>query len=147
MNLTWIDEYVDGVIDYCYSRDIFEIYNTLNIKLKRIDKDDCLLQGNEALYIRSHFGLEVVFIRDDLPYKYEKFILAHELGHALLHTDVQKASYNSKLINKGKLERQADYFALKLLDIKIDRRFFTDKNLEQTARELYLDLNHFISAF
>lgn len=138
MDLAWIDEYVDGIIDYCYSKDIFEIYNTLNINIKRIDKDDCLLQGNEALYIRSHFGLETVFIRDDLPYKYEKFILAHELGHALLHTEIAKAAYNSKIINKGKLENQADYFALKILDIKIDEDLYEGYTLEQLARGFYV---------
>lgn len=136
MDLTWIDEYVDGVIHHCYSRDIFEIYSTLNINIKRIDKDDYLLQGNEALYIRSYFGLEVVFIRDDLPYKYEKFILAHELGHALLHTEVSKAAYNSKLINKGKLEKQADYFAIKLLDVNLDEIYYEGFAIEQIAKDL-----------
>lgn len=136
MNLTWIDEYVSAVIDYCYSRDIFEIYSTLNINIKRIDKDDYLLQGNEALYIRSYFGLEVVFIRDDLPYRFEKFILGHELGHALLHTEISKATYNSKLINKGKLEKQADYFAIKLLNVNIDEIYYEGSTIEQIAKEL-----------
>lgn len=104
MNLTWIDKYVDGVIDHCYSTDIFEIYNALSINIKRINKDDYLLQGNEALYVRNYFNIEVVFIRDDLPYKYEKFVLSHELGHAILHVEIDAATYNNKLINKGKLE-------------------------------------------
>lgn len=138
MDLTWIDEYVDGVIHHCYSRDIFEIYSTLNINIKRIDKDDYLLQGNEALYIRSYFGLEVVFIRDDLPYRFEKFILGHELGHAILHTEISKATYNSKLINKGKLEKQADYFALKLLNIKIDEDLYEGYTLEQLTHGFYV---------
>lgn len=136
MSLSWIDEYVDGVIHNCYSRDIFEIYSTLNINIKRIDKDDYLLQGNEALYIRSYFGLEVVFIRDDLPYRFEKFILGHELGHALLHTEISKATYNSKLINKGKLEKQADYFAIKLLNVNIDEIYYEGFTIEQIAKEL-----------
>ncbi|MCQ4921512.1 ImmA/IrrE family metallo-endopeptidase [Tissierella carlieri] len=137
-SLSWIDEYVHGVIDHCYSRDIFDIYNTLNINIKRVDKDDPLLQGNDALYIRSYFGLEVVFIRDDLPYKYEKFVLAHELGHAILHAEVNKAAYNSRLINKGKLEKQSDYFALRLLDISIHRDFYEGHTIEQIAHELYV---------
>ncbi|WP_353096400.1 ImmA/IrrE family metallo-endopeptidase [Tissierella praeacuta] len=135
MDLTWIDEYVNAIIDYCYSRNIFDIYNTLNIDIKRIDKDDHILQNNDALYIRSYFGLEVVFLRDDLPYQFEKFILGHELGHALLHTEVAKAAYNSKLINKGKLERQADYFAIKILDISIDKNIYEDFTIEQIAHE------------
>lgn len=138
MSLSWIDEYVDGIIDYCYSTDIFEIYNTLNINIKRISKDHNLLQGKEALYVRDYFGFEVVFIRDDLPYKYEKFILSHELGHAILHTEISQAAYDSKLINKGKFEKQADYFALKLLDIAIDKVYYEDFTTDQIAQELYV---------
>ena len=72
------------------------------------------------LYIRNFLGIEVVFIRDNLHYQYEKFVLAHELGHAVLHVEIGTAAYSNKLINRGKLERQADYFAIKILDIKID---------------------------
>lgn len=121
MNLSWIDQYVDGVKEYCSSNDIYEIYNTLNIEIKKIDKDDPILKGNEAVYIRNYFGIEVVFIKDNLPYQYEKFVLAHELGHAILHIEIITAAYNSQLINQGKLERQANCFALKLLDITIDK--------------------------
>ena len=138
MDLSWIDQYIDGVIDYCGSNDIFEIYNTLNIKLKKINENDPLLHGNEAIYIRDYFGVEVVFIKDNLPYKYEKFILAHELGHALLHLGVVTAAYNKGLINNGKLERQANYFALKLLDINIDKDCYEGYSFEQLAREFYI---------
>lgn len=136
MNLSWINESVDGLIEYCYSDDIFEIYETLNIDIKRIDKESFILQGSEALYIRSYFDIEVVFIRDDLPYRYEKFLLAHELGHALLHVEISSAAYNSKLINKGKLERQADYFAYRLLDIKVDNVYYEGLTIEQIAGDL-----------
>ncbi|MCQ4925313.1 ImmA/IrrE family metallo-endopeptidase [Tissierella carlieri] len=136
MGLSWIDEYVYGVIDHCCSRDIFEIYDSLNINIKRVDKADSLLQGNDALYIRSYFGLEVVFIRDDLPYKYEKFTLAHELGRAILHAEVSKAAYNSKLINKSKLEKQSDYFALRLLAIAIDKDIYEGFTLDQISKDL-----------
>jgi len=133
MSLSWIDDYVNGVVDYCYSRDIFDIYNTLNIIIKKVDKDDSLLQGNEAIYIRNFMGMEIVFIRDDLPYQYKKFILAHELGHALLHVEIAQAAYNSKLINKGKFEKQADYFALKLLDITFDEIDYEGFTIEEIA--------------
>lgn len=138
MSFSWIDEYVDGVIDYCYSRDIYEIYDTLNITIRRIDKDDILLQGSDALYIRNHLGGEMVFIRDDLPHKYESFVLAHELGHALLHVEIAQAAYNRSLINKGKLEKQADYFAIRLLDISINEVYYEGFSLEQIAGDLYV---------
>lgn len=133
MSLTWIDEYVNGVIEYCCSRDIYEIYDTLNIIIKRVDEDDLLLQGNEAMYIRNFQGSEIVFIRDDLPYQFTKFILAHELGHAILHAEIVQAAYNSKLLNKGRLEKEADYFALKLLGITFDAVDYEGFTVEQIA--------------
>lgn len=136
MGLSWIDKYVDGTIDYCYSRDIFEIYDTLDITIRKLDKNDFLLQNNEALYIRNYWDMEIVFIRDDLHYKYEKFVLSHELGHAVLHTEIAQASFNSKLINKGKLERQADYFACKLLNIKLDDGYHYALSTNQIAKDL-----------
>lgn len=79
MNISWIDEYINGVTEYCCSRDIFEIYDSLNINIKKVDKNDLLLRGNDAVYIRNFLGIEAVFIRDDLPYQYEKFVLTHNL--------------------------------------------------------------------
>lgn len=136
MSYSWIDKYVDGVIDHCYSRDIYEICDTLNIVIRKLDKRHKLLQGNEAVYIRNFLGEETIFIRDDLPYRYEKFILAHELGHAILHVEVHQAAYNTRLINKGKLERQATYFACKLLDIRLDDVYHYQLSTEQIAGDL-----------
>lgn len=136
MGLSWIDEYVDGVIDHCYSEDIYEIYHTLKIGIIKTCKEDLVLQGNEALYIRNYLGAEVVFIRDDLPYKYEQFVLSHEFGHAVLHTEIAQAGYSSKLINKGKLERQAGYFAYGLLGIKVDDVYYEGLTTGQVSRDL-----------
>lgn len=138
MNYSWIDEYTDGIVEYCNSRDIYEIYNSLNIEIVKTDKDNPILQENDALYIRDYSDLEVVFIRDDLPYQYEKFVLAHELGHALLHTKLCVAAFKINLINKGKLEKQANYFALKLLNIKINSVDFEGYTVEQIAKALYI---------
>lgn len=135
-SFSWIDDYVDGTIDLCFSNDVYEIYKFLNINIIKLDKEDTLLCRYEAVYIRNYFGIEVVFIRDDLPHKYEKFVLAHELGHAILHVEATQAAYNGNLINKGKLEKQADYFAIKLLDIAIDRVYYEGYTCEQIAKDL-----------
>ncbi|NBI07943.1 ImmA/IrrE family metallo-endopeptidase [Senegalia massiliensis] len=87
------------------------------------------------MYQRNYFDEEIVFARDDLEYQYEKLILAHELVHALLHTKTYQAAYNKDLINKGKLEKQADYFALRLLQIEIDS---IGSTIEQIASSLYV---------
>ena len=138
MSLSWIDKYITGIIEYCNSRDIYEIYNSLNINIIKTIKNDPLLGNNEALYIRNFNGIEVVFINNDLPYEYQKFVLAHELGHAVLHTEIQTAAFNKDFINKAKLERQANYFALKLLNIKIDPVEFRDYTIDYISKSLYV---------
>lgn len=115
----WIDNYVEGIEEYCSSRDPVEICRSLDIEICHIDPNSFLLRNTEAIYFRSYLGQEIIFISSDLPYPYEKYVLAHELGHAILHPDIDTAAYSNKLLNKGKLERQANYFATKLLDIRI----------------------------
>ncbi|WMM24025.1 hypothetical protein RBU61_13985 [Tissierella sp. MB52-C2] len=55
-----------------------------------------------------------------------------------MHIEITTAAYNNKLVNKGKLERQADYFALKLLNISIDKDCYEGYNFEQLAKEFYV---------
>lgn len=139
MQLNWIDEYVDGLIEHCHSANIFDIYKSLKINISKVGKDNYLLQGNQAMYIRSYLGMEVVFILEDIPYRYEKFVLSHELGHAVLHTELIQAAYNKDLINKGKLEHQADYFALRLLNVDIDELYYEGYTKKQIANDLFVN--------
>lgn len=132
---TWIEESVGGIIEYCDSDNIYEIYNYLDINIARVTKDYFMLRGNDSLYVRDYFGKEIVFIRDDLPSAYEKFALSHELGHAVLHVEVLTTTYSSKLTNRGKLERQANYFALRLLNISIDEYYYEGYTFKQLASE------------
>ncbi len=135
----WIDDYVIGLIDLYGTNDIHELYNYLDIKIIRVNKDNILLRGDsDAVYQRNFFDEEIVFIRNNLNYKYEKFVLAHELGHAILHIEVYNAAFNKRFLKHGKLEKQADYFAVKLLDIKIDPVEFENLTMEQIASSLCL---------
>ena len=136
MSLSWIDEYVAGVIEVYNSNDVYEIYSNLDMNIIKVDRNDNVLRGNDAVYIRSFYGIEVVYLRDDLPSQYERFVLSHELGHAVLHTEIASAAYNNKLLVKGKLEKQADYFAIKLLDIELDDVGYEGFTSEQVAKEL-----------
>lgn len=138
MNFNWINNYVEGIEEYCSSRDPAEICRSLDIEICHIDPKSFLLRNTEAIYIRSYLGQEIIFISNDHPYLYEKYVLAHELGHAILHPDIDIATYSSKLLNKGKLERQANYFATKLLDIRISSSTFEGYSVEEIAKELYV---------
>lgn len=130
---SWIDNIIEGIKDTYNTSNIYELYDYLNIKIIKLDFNNILLKGNESFYYRNLFESEIVFIRNDLNIHYKKFILSHELGHALLHTHIFEAAFNINLINIGKLEKQANYFAIKLLDIRFDEIQMHQMTYEQIA--------------
>ncbi|TZE81976.1 ImmA/IrrE family metallo-endopeptidase [Calorimonas adulescens] len=134
----WIDDFIAGLFELYKTLNIYELYDELCITIKKLPKENILFQGNEALYYRNYDGMEIVFIRNDLDIHYEKFVLAHELAHAIIHVDIYNAAFNKNLINIGKLDKQANYFALKLLNINLFDKDFEDLTIEQIARALYL---------
>lgn len=136
--MDWIDDIIVGLIEICNTDNIYELYNYLDIQIIKLNENNILLRGNDGFYQRNYFNQEVVCIREGLDYKYEKFLLAHELGHAILHTKIHAAAFNSNLINSGKFEKQATYFALKLLDVYIDLIDFEGLNMEQISKALHV---------
>ncbi|MDU4953442.1 ImmA/IrrE family metallo-endopeptidase [Clostridium sp.] len=130
---SWIDDIVLGLKDSCKTDNVYEIYDELNIIIRKIDPSSILLHGNDSLYTRDYLDSEFVLIRNDLDENLERFILFHELGHALLHVDVVRAAFNQKCLNKHKLEKQANYFALKMLNLKFDSIEMEGMTLEQIA--------------
>lgn len=135
---SWIDNIILGLKDFNDTNNIYELYKELNISIRKLDSNNILLQGNEAFYTRSFFGEEITFIKNNLCEPYEKFILAHELGHALLHPNIYEAAFNKSLINVGKLEKQANYFAFKILNIELDPVEFEGFTIDQIASSLDL---------
>lgn len=56
-----------------------------------------------------------IFLRNDLDIIYENFLIAHEIGHYILHYD-ENISFNFLIrIYKTRLEREANEFACALL--------------------------------
>lgn len=138
LGLTWIDKIITGLKDTYDTSSIYELYDSLKIKIVRLEPNNILLRGNESVYYRDFMNDEIVFIRNDLNRCLEKFILSHELGHAILHTNLYCAAFNKKLLNVGKLEKQSNYFAFQLLNIELDPVEFEGFTLEQIASSLYL---------
>jgi Zn-dependent peptidase ImmA (M78 family) len=137
----WINECISGLIELYKTKDIYELYKCFNIKIIYVENNCILLQGNDAVYLRSCMNNEVVYIKDGLIFKYEKFVLAHELAHALLHTKIYYASFNKKLLNNDKYEAQANYFAFKLLEITIDPNRFKGYSITQISKILCVPQN------
>ncbi len=135
--MDWINEIIIGLIEMYGTNNPYDLCNMLEIEIIKVNKDFKLLGDNHSSYIRRMDDNEVIFISNDLSESYEKFYLSHELGHAILHTKI-KNSFNKFLLNKGKLEKQANYFAFKLGKITIDEVDLYEMTLEQICCSLEL---------
>ena len=136
--MEWIDEIIEGLKERYGTTNVFELCDVLSIVVVKLEKENILLRKKDAIYDRCINGIETIFIRDDLHPIIEDFIIKHELGHALCHPDLLHAAYSFS--NKGKLERQANYFALKLCNITFDEIELLEMTTEQIAA--YLEIPH-----
>lgn len=127
----YIDEVISGLIEKVGNNNIYDVISELNIQLNYVEPNHIILQGNKAVYLRCG-EIENIYISNEDNINIE-FIIAHEVGHALLHTDEMEMFYNP-VLNKGKLEKEADYFATKLLysNLEIEDGIETIEQLANT---------------
>ncbi|MEG2342464.1 MAG: ImmA/IrrE family metallo-endopeptidase [Bacilli bacterium] len=130
--MRWINEIVDGILDTYKTNSPYELCKYFNINIEKVDQTSSILYKNDSVYYRNYYNSEIIFIKNDLYGYDEEFKLRHELGHAILHTDI----CNSRYMNIGKLERQANYFALALTGIKFDLVEMEGMTLQQIASSL-----------
>ena len=113
-------------------------YNTTNVK-EICDYLDIEIAYTEfkAKTLESRLmiidGNGYIFVRPNLDERYENFLIAHELGHYILHYD-KNINFNFlKRIYKTRLEKEANSFACKLLmsDINIKEQ----ENIDFIAME------------
>lgn len=101
-------------------KDLIKKYNTSNIK-ELVDHLDISIeyQDFKAKTLDSRLMIVdskgYIFVRSDLGCAYENFLIAHELGHYVLHYD-ENISFNFlRRVYKTRLEREANEFAIRLL--------------------------------
>lgn len=76
-----------------------------------------------------------IFVRSDLDCAYENFLIAHELGHYVLHHD-ENISFNFlRRVYKTRLEREANEFAIRLLMYKELHNIKELENIEFIVKE------------
>ena len=100
-------------------------YNTTNVK-EICDYLDIEIAYTEfkAKTLESRLmivdGNGYIFVRPNLDERYENFLIAHELGHYILHYD-KNINFNFlKRIYKTRLEKEANEFAIRLLTYGIN---------------------------
>jgi Zn-dependent peptidase ImmA (M78 family) len=135
--MDWIDEIV--LVETYGTNDPYELCDLLEIQIINTDANSAILSGYNSVYFRCFHGQEIIYIRNDLNTSHKEFYLRHELGHAILHTHILN-SLNEGLVNIGKNEKQANYFALKLSEIIFDEIELKQFTLEQISSSLEIPL-------
>ncbi|MFD3156677.1 ImmA/IrrE family metallo-endopeptidase [Haloimpatiens sp. FM7330] len=107
-----IKHIVEGLSNLYETKDPLELCGCLNIKIMKSYLDDEI----KGLFQKTPNGFEIIHLNTNLTEEEEKYICAHELGHALLHNDMSLQFFlDNKLQVKNKYEIQADKFAAELL--------------------------------
>lgn len=72
--------------------------------------------GSILGYFDMHFRMKTIHINENASENLKGFICAHELGHAILHSGINTPFLSAyTLCSVGKIERQANTFAVELL--------------------------------
>lgn len=121
---------VIGLIELYGTNDVFELCDYLDINI--IEKENLKF---ESYFNRNLYGDEFIYISNNLDIKKKRELIAHELGHAILHTDLAVAYYNNSLLNKPKIEKEANEFAAELLvqDEDLNSCIFDNQTVEELA--------------
>lgn len=109
-----INQIVNNLIEEVGSKELKDITDYLNIKV-------ITRPGITTEYINKN-NKKIIYIDTNIHEELKEFVIAHEIGHAVLH-DAEIMQYSPLLISKTYVERQADYFAFKLLGKNIDETY------------------------
>lgn len=126
-----IKKRADKLARFFKSRNPFEIIRGLNIILVYYPLDG--VRGFYQYFQRNN----IIYIDERLPEHEKKFVLAHELGHMMLHKGTNAIFMDTRThFNSSRYETEADLFAMYLLvpdDILSEYR---DCTTEQISRAI-----------
>lgn len=120
---------VNSLIKKYSTNDPYEICDYLNYIVLFVP-----LVGIRGFY-QFYDESDIVYIDNSLPDQVKKFVCAHELGHSLMHKDINAIFLDTRTYLKSSTyERQANQFAMNLLyphDSDFDD--YRDLTIQQTA--------------
>lgn len=107
----YIKTKVDRLVHRYKTRDVYELIDKLDIILLRVPLDSSV-NGMYQYFKRN----KIIYLNDCLGTIMERHVLAHELGHAILHTRTNITYLESNTFySKEKIEIAANTFAAELL--------------------------------
>lgn len=136
--IEYIDKLIDTLTKEVGSNNLQDILSHLNITVMPLPEEAYILNSTGACYIRND-RFKVIWYSDGL--KNKDFAICHELAHMLIHDDGEDFCYYNPLENKLKQEKEADYFATRLLysNLEIEDGIET---YEQLANRLGIEIDN-----
>lgn len=100
---------VKDLVQKYNTRDPFRIAKEMNAIILKVP-----LKGINGFY-HTYLDQDLIYINDDLTDEEQIIVCAHELGHMVLHHDIDSVFLDSPLVEPGTIELEANAFALQLL--------------------------------
>lgn len=101
---------VERIIEKYKTCSPYELSDFMGISIHR-----CEL-GTIRGYYSKKFRIKQIVLNCNLSEKDERFVLAHELGHAIMHENLNTPFLmENTLFSKNKFEKEANTFAIELL--------------------------------
>ena len=125
-----IKRLADSLAAKFHTRDPFELASQVDILL--------LLEplGSVRGYYSFCYRQKIIHINQALSYREQRFVCAHELGHALLHPELNVLFLRTNtLFSTSRLEHEANLFAASLLfedSVFLPLRTFSTAEIAQT---------------
>ena len=109
--MNWIQREIDKIIKRHKTNCPFEISDQKNIHVVHWDLHE-EIWGFYRYERRNRF----IFINDNLDFYLKRYVCAHELGHAVLHTKINTPFLKANTFySVDRIEREANEFAVNLL--------------------------------
>lgn len=119
---------IDNLCKKYYTSNPFELAKRLNIIV--LFEDLGTING----YYNTIFRQKFIHINCNLDEHQQRFTVAHELGHAILHPKANTPFLcENTFFSVGKLEREANLFAVQLLISNDDLKEYKECSISQLA--------------
>lgn len=123
---------VEDIVKKYNTTDPFELCEYMGINVLKQELPDSV-NGFFVKIMQNY----VIIINDGCSYEKSKFVLAHELGHIILHGDTNSIDLRSNTnLCVEKLENQADYFAGYLLIKQHELDFNNCCDMQMTSENI-----------
>lgn len=112
------------------TRDPFRLANALNVEVQIGNTGSC---SGCYMFLKNH---RYIFLNQELEELEANMVLAHELGHAVMHRKQNCYFLREKTLLLPGIEREANLFAAELLIPEETILEYPDYSIEQLARLL-----------